>query len=455
MNPSKLPQPVVRMAPSPTGWLHLGTARAALYNFLFARKLGGTFILRIEDTDAERSKKEYEDDILEQLTWLKLSWDALYRQSERRELYRSELQRLIAADTAYVSREPSKVEGGGEVEVVRLRNPGAEITFTDIIHGEIRFDTTELGDFVIARSTDDPLYHFAVVVDDAHMGITHVIRGEDHISNTPRHILIQEALGFSRPVYAHIPLILAPDRSKLSKRKGSTSVRDYRAFGYPPEALVNHLAFLGWSPSSGQECFTLPELVESFDLARVHRAGAIFDVEKLNWFSRQHLARLAPERLLVEIEAWLPERVRALPQYSPERLMRALRSLRERMVRFGDITALAEAGELDYYFAAPSLGLAGLSQHGKIPVVDVREHLTTVSEALENVSPEQFGAETVKAALWDYATEVGRGAVLWPLRFALSGKEKSPDPFTLSEILGREETLRRVGAARNTALSEA
>ena len=200
---------ITRMAPSPTGHLHIGTARTALFNYLFARHYNGTFIMRTEDTDKERSKKEYEDEILEGLKWLGLQWDAFYRQSERADIYKKYLQTIVSNGHAYVSREESRMKPGEFIEVVRLKNPNTAITFTDEIRGEITFDTTELGDFVIARSMDDALYHFTVVVDDHEMGVTHVIRGEDHISNTPRQILIQEAIGASRPIYAHLPLILA------------------------------------------------------------------------------------------------------------------------------------------------------------------------------------------------------------------------------------------------------
>lgn len=432
------------MAPSPTGLLHIGTARTALFNFLFARHHGGQFLLRIEDTDATRNKKEYEDDILEQLEWLGLSYDALYRQSERTALYRTELGRLISSGKAYISKEKSKEDPSRNVEVVRLRNPGTTITFTDIIHGDISFDTIELGEFIIARSVTDPLYHLAVVIDDAHMNITHIIRGEDHISNTPRQILIQEALGFDRPIYAHIPLILAPDRSKLSKRKGSASVRDYRNKGYLPEAIVNHLALLGWNPGTDQELFSREELISAFELSKIHAAGAIFNIEKLDWFNREYLRRVPLETLLLEAKTRLPEAIKVLPQYSVERLKRALPHIKERIVRLEEITELAEGGELRYYFEAPVYEASLLSYKGATPLGDIREYLTTVFDALGNIEEDQFGAETIKAALWDYATEVGRGAVLWPMRYALSGKEKSPDPFTLAEVLGKTETLSRL-----------
>ena len=270
----------VRMAPSPTGNFHVGGARTALFNFLFARKNNGKFILRIEDTDKERSKKEFEDDIFESLEWLGLKYDEFYRQSERGEIYKNYVEKMLNNDSVYEAED----------KVIRFRNPNKKVKFNDLVRGEIEFDTTELKDFVIAKSADEPLYHLAVVIDDCESGITHVIRGEDHISNTPRQILIQEAIGAPRPLYAHLPLILTQDRSKLSKRKHgeSVSLGYYRDKGYSPEAVINYLALLGWNPGTEQEIFTLEELINVFDLARVHKGGAIFDEKKLAWVNRKH-----------------------------------------------------------------------------------------------------------------------------------------------------------------------
>ena len=268
------------MAPSPTGNLHVGGARTALYNFLFARKNKGKFILRIEDTDKERSKKEFENDIFESFEWLGLQYDESYRQSERGEVYKNYLEKMLHHDSVYEADD----------KVIRFRNPNKKVKFNDLIRGEIEFDTTELGDFVIAKSINEPLYHLAVVIDDFASKITHVIRGEDHISNTPRQILIQESIGAPRPLYAHLPLILAQDRSKLSKRKHgeSVSLDYYRQKGYSPGAIINYLALLGWNPGTEQEIFTLDELINVFELSKVHKGGAIFDEKKLAWVNRKH-----------------------------------------------------------------------------------------------------------------------------------------------------------------------
>ncbi|MBI2099918.1 MAG: glutamate--tRNA ligase [Candidatus Vogelbacteria bacterium] len=290
---------VTRFPPSPTGYFHIGRARTALFNYLYARQNGGEMIFRLEDTDPERSKKKYEDDIIEGLKWLGIEWDneAIPRQSERTEIYKKYLEKLVSEGKAYVDEK-----------VVRLKNPSKVVTFNDLIRGEISFDTTELEDFIIARNISDPLYHLTVVVDDLEMGITHVIRGDDGIANTPRQILLQEAIAAPRPIYAHVPLILAADRSKLSSRHGAVSLREYREQGYLPEAMLNYLALLGWHPTDNQEVFSLDELMAKFDLERVQKAGAVFDVEKLNWFNREYLKKLPTDILLAEVKKYLPQK---------------------------------------------------------------------------------------------------------------------------------------------------
>lgn len=427
-----------RIAPSPTGVLHVGTARTALINYLYAKQQGGTFTIRSEDTDKARSTKEFEDNILEGLEWLGITHDTFVRQSEEVAHHTEALQTLISEDKAYISKEESKNEPGKEVEVVRLRNPGKTITFTDLIRGEVTFDTTELGDFVIARAIDDPLYHLAVVVDDNRGGITHVIRGEDHISNTPRQILIQEALGYERPVYAHLPLILGEDRSKLSKRHGAVSVDAYRTQGYLASALTNYLALLGWHPEGEEEIFTLKELIEAFDLTRVQKGGAIFSLEKLNWINKHHLQTLSEDEFLTHITPFLPEALLA----HTDRLTRLLPDLRERV----EVPSTLAEEDFSYLTETPTYEAEQLKFKGKGESETIRTHLTKAKALLEEVS-DWSQPETIKDALWDYASEVGRGDVLWPLRMALSGKDRSPDPFTLAVVFGKEETLARIDLA--------
>lgn len=424
-----------RIAPSPTGVLHVGTARTALINYLYAKQQGGTFTIRSEDTDKARSTKAFEDNIIEGLKWLNIHHDTFVRQSEEVEHHTAALQKLIDDDKAYVSKEEAKNEPGKQVDVVRLRNPGATITFTDLIRGDVTFDTTELGDFVIARAIDDPLYHLAVVVDDHRGGITHVIRGEDHISNTPRQILIQEALGYERPTYAHLPLILGEDRSKLSKRHGAVSVDAYKQQGYLPEAFTNYLALLGWHPEGEEEIFTMEELANLFELERVQKGGAIFSLEKLNWINKHHLQRLSEGAFLAHIETFLPEALIA----HKDRLERLLPDLRERV----EVPETLQEEDFSYITEKPEYSKESLKFKGRGEYEDIQTHLSKVQELLENVS-DWNSPEAVKEALWDYASEVGRGDVLWPLRMALSGKDRSPDPFTLATVFGKEETQKRI-----------
>lgn len=433
-----------RIPPSPTGHLHIGTVRTALFNYLFSRHHNGRFVFRSEDTDKTRSTKEFEKEIIDGLLSLGLKWDneELVRQSERGEIYRRYLEQGIEGGSFYISKEESKQNPGETVEVVRLKNPNKEIVFNDLIRGEIKFDTTELGDLVIARNLDDALYHFTVVVDDHEMGVTHVLRGEDHISNTPRQILIQEALGFSRPEYAHLPLILAADRSKMSKRHGAVAVVEYLKEGFLPEAIINYLALLGWNPGTDQEIFTLDELVQQFDINKVHKSGAVFDRQKFIWINKEHLNRLSTDEYQKLILAAVPERVKSLANFDEGRLSKLLPTIRERVNIISEFTIAAENGEYDFAFANPEVSLEMLKFKKDPDVSAALPRLQKVAELFENA--DFSNPESIKAAVWDYAEKEGRGEVLWPLRVALTGLEQSPDPFTVAAIIGREETLERI-----------
>jgi len=438
---------VTRIPPSPTGHLHIGTARTALFNYLYAKKHGGTMVFRSEDTDSERSTKAFEKEIIEGLKWLGITWDneAIYRQSERAHIYSAYLKQMLAAGTAYLSAEESKRNPGETVEVVRLKNPNKQITFTDVVRGDITFDTTELGDIVIARSIDDALYHFTVVVDDHEMGVTHVLRGEDHISNTPRQILIQEAIGAARPVYAHLPLILATDRSKMSKRHGAVSLHEYQNAGFLKEAIINYLGLLGWNPGTEQELFTLEELTRQFDLSGVQKGGAVFDIKKFSWFNAQYLQKLSLEDFSAYITDDITSKVGDQPQFSSDRLEKLLPELKERISTKRECIELIEAGEYDWAFKTPAYETSVLQWKHDATVLAAQPRLEAVMTLLKTA--DFSSAETIKSALWVYAEEVGRGEVLWPLRVALSGKKQSPDPFTLAFILGKEETLLRIKTA--------
>lgn len=435
------------MPPSPTGHLHIGTARTALFNYLFAAHCDGEMILRSEDTDKERSKKEYETEIIEGLKWLGIKWsnEKIFRQSERTDVYRQYLEKAIADGTAYVSKEESKREPGTMVEVIRIKNPNKKITFTDLIRGDITFDTTELGDFVIARSIEDALYHLTVVVDDHEMGITHVLRGEDHISNTPRQILIQEAIGAKRPVYAHLPLILAPDRSKMSKRHGAVSLNEYIEEGFTKEAIVNYLALLGWNPGTNQEIFTIEELIKQFSIEHIQKGGAIFDKQKFRWVNKQHLEKLTDEDYLDMVKKFLTDDIKALPNFSEATLKKLLPTMRERIEVAGDITEAAKAGEYNWVFEEPDIKPEMLKWK-KDPTIGVAlPRLQTVRSLLEKA--DFSSPNSIKEALWSYAEAEGKGEVLWPLRVALTGLEKSPDPFSCAFIIGQQSTLERIDRA--------
>lgn len=427
---------VVRTAPSPTGNLHVGTARTTLVNYLFAKKFGGKLILRLEDTDKERSKPEYEQSIIDGLHWLNLSWDEEYKQSERTEIYREHIQKLIDNGSAYISKEEVKDEGQRN-EVIRFKNPNKVITFNDMIRGEISFDTTELGDFVIAKSLDDPLYHLAVVVDDMLMGVTHIIRGEDHISNTPRQIAILEALGGKVAEYAHLPLLLGSDRSKLSKRHGAKAVTEYKEAGYLPEAFINYLAFLGWNPGDDREVLSMEELIEAFDISGIQKGGAIFNPDKLDWFNKEYIKSIDLEKLLPHVK-------KIFDEIGEENLVKLLPLVQERITTFSDITRLKEEGEFDFLFVVPKVETDELVWKEE-PVSVSIENLTKVKDIIEKSDDINFiSPNTVKELIWPLAEEVGRGNLLQPLRFGLSGREKSLDPFSIIWYIGKKETVNRL-----------
>jgi glutamyl-tRNA synthetase len=465
--------PRVRFAPSPTGPFHLGSARTALFNWLFARKNGGVFVLRIEDTDKERSEKEFETQILDSLSWLGIVWDegpdsggdyGPYRQSERIELYKKYLEKLLADGKAYYcyctpeelaeQRNAMEAEGlppkyGGHCrnlkspppgklpQVIRFKMPEVEVEFKDIIRGTVKFDSSLFGDIVIAKDLETPLYNFAVTVDDHLMEITHVIRGEDHISNTPKQILLARAMEFMEPHFAHLPLILSKDRSKLSKRYAETSLLSYREQGFLPEALDNFLALLGWHPSDDRELFLLPELVSEFELKRVQKSGAIWNQEKLLWLNGEHLKKLPAARIAELLTPLFPDKnLDRNPQFL-EKVVEVARDRMKTLKDFWDYAAFFF--ELDDY--APSL----LVWQSDTPQ-KTQEILSAARKALSSVQ-EPLSRENVLAAIEDLISDSGRGSVLWPLRVAVSGRAASPDPLDIIPVLGKEESLDRIDAA--------
>lgn len=434
------PKIVTRFAPSPTGLLHSGNYRTALFSYLFARQNGGKFILRIEDTDKMRSKKEYEDNILESMQWLGLSHDAFYRQSEQLPTHQKYLHQLIADGKAYVSKEPARDNEGKPVadktvEVVRFKNPGGKVKFHDMIRGDIEMDVTDLKDFVIAKNINEPLFHLAVVIDDFTMGVTHIVRGEDHISNTPRQILIQRAIGAPESTYAHLPLILAEDRSKLSKRKGALAITEYRDRGFLPQAVINYLALLGWNPGTEQEILSLEELITQFDISKIQKGGAIFSETKLRWINKAYLHE-APNTIFIDSLS------RILPTLSHETIEKLVPVVKERVSTLADIQTLAHEGEFEYLKQTPTLITEKLlwkkdpnTEHTKRRILLARDTLSALTV---------WSKDAIEHALSALAEKEGRGELLWPIRYALTGRDKSPDPFTVAYLIGKETTIERL-----------
>jgi len=453
----------VRIAPSPTGFAHLGTASTALYNVLFARQQDGTFVLRIDDTDVERNRPEYEALIYESLHWLRLDWDegpdkggphAPYRQSERLDLYKEEAARLITERKAYrcyctpeeleTERRQAQSEKraykysrrcltnppeGRSVFAVRFKVPGGDVSFKDMVRGEMHFDGDLIGDFIIVKSDGYPTYQFASPVDDALMKITHVIRGEEHLSNTPYQLMLVDALGYERPrAYAHMPLILAKDGSKMSKRKHpELNVAIYREQGYLPEALLDYLALLGWNPGTAQEIFSFDDLLTAFSFERVQHAGARFDWEKLNWINGEYIRKLSDDELASRLRPFLP-------QLDEATVKRAIPPLRTRMHK------LAQAVDyLDYLWTEPAP-----------PTLDA-ETIERVKSAINVLQDMPWQAEAIESALEKAVAEsgVGKGKFYTPLRDVLTGKKVSlPIHYTL-ELLPKEVALQRLQRATN------
>ena len=433
---------VTRFPPSPTGPLHVGNVRTALFNYFFARQNQGTFIVRIEDTDKARSKKEYEDNMLNNLKWLGISYDneVLLHQSTRTPIYKKYLEKLIADGKAYVSPETE----GENKEVVRFKNPNIKITFADLVRGDVTIDTTDLGDFIIARNIYEPVYHLAVVIDDFEQGITHVIRGEDHISNTPRHILIQEAIGAPRPIYAHLPLVLAPDRSKLSKRKHGemVSLDYYKELGYLPEAIINFLGLLGFNSGNDQELFSMADFIKIFDFNKIQKGGAIFNIEKLKWFNKEYMKKLYAEGKL-RPENYLAEVFRK--NRTEEQIKTLFLLVFERASTLNDLKITEENPEWNFLIKNPEYEATRLLWKGESDAKQTQKHLSFVAEKLQKKGASK---EELKESVMKYAEAEGKGSVLWPLRYTLSGKEKSPDPFTLLNLLGNEKSLERIQIAK-------
>jgi glutamyl-tRNA synthetase len=487
--------PRVRFAPSPTGYLHVGGARTALFNWLFARRHGGVFVLRIEDTDVERSSAEMVDGILEGMRWLGLDWDegpkiggphAPYFQSERRDRYTAFVEQLVAAGYAYycyctpeelrAKREaaagphrtdstdesgtawkydrtccaltPSVVrarEAAKTPRAVRFKVPEGTMRFDDLVHGPIEFDGANVEDFVLLRSDGHPTYQLSVVVDDIDMAITHVVRGDDHISNTPKQILLYQAAGAEVPRFAHVPLILGPDKKRLSKRHGATSVTEYERQGYLPEAMFNFLALLGWSPGDDRELFTRDELVQAFALEGISGGNAVFNPEKLDWFNQQHLMRLAPDELARRVKPFFEAAGTWHGDLMGDRhawFFAVLELFRPRAKRLDDF-----ASQSRFFFTdAITYDSGAVAKH--LHVAGMDEHLTALDAAFGVL--DNFDVASTESALRTVADARGvkAASLIHAVRVAVTGKTVSPGLFEVLSLLGRQRVRARLAEAR-------
>lgn len=466
---------ITRTPPSPTGSFHIGTMRTALYNYLFAKKNGGVVLFRSEDTDTERSTKEYEQQIFAGLVAMDLldPTTPIVRQSERTARYREVLELLLESGKAYycfmkteeldairAQQEkdglPTRYPGTfrdyplaeartrvatGERAVIRLRLPeDREVKWNDLVRGEVSIHTKDMDDFVIAKGLDMPLYHLAVVVDDIDMHVTHVLRGEDHVSNTPKQILIYEAMGATLPEFGHLPLILNADKTKLSKRKNKTSVQDYLDEGYLKEALLNFVAFIGWNPGGEQEIYSLSEMVDVFSLDRVQKSGAVFNLEKLDWYNKEWMKRLSIEELAQRATQFIGETSKVRSD-EVAKLQNAIAIERERAATLKELIE-----NIEFLFATELQYDGALLVWKKSTAEDAKDKLTHIVEILKNSSESEWTKEGIEKTIgeWIDANGFGRGDVLWPLRVSLSGKQNSPGPFEIASVLGKEQTVARI-----------
>jgi glutamyl-tRNA synthetase len=474
--------PRVRFAPSPTGYLHVGGARTALFNWLYARHHGGVFVLRIEDTDVERSSWEMVAGILDGMRWLGLDWDegpevggprGPYFQSERLDRYRAAAEKLVASGHGYYCycnpdeikakreaaeqagetwsydrtcaalrpEEISENEAAGRPRAIRFRMPAGTTAYDDVVHGRIEFDNRVIEDFVVLRSDRYPTYHLSVVVDDVDMGITDVVRGDDHISNTPKQVLLYQALGAPVPRFAHVPLILGPDKRRLSKRHGATSVMEYERQGVLPEAMFNFLSLLGWSPGNDRELFSRRELVDAFSLDGISSSNAVFNPEKLEWFNSQHIARLSGDEITARLEPTLRELGfwnDDLRGARREWFHQVIELLKPRAKRLRD---LADHGR--YFFVDPdTYEEAAVKKHLAAP--GLAANLASWGEALGTVDP--FTPAAIEETLRANAAAQGiKAAVLiHATRIALTGQGVSPSLFDVAALVGRDRAVARL-----------
>ena len=478
----KTHQPVVtRFAPSPTGFLHIGSVRTALYAYLFARKHGGTFILRIEDTDKSREVEGSIQHIQESMKWLGIDWDygpdkpgafGSCLQSDRLDIYKKYAEQLVHKGLAYpdpyTNEEVAGFRATAEAEKrpflfrdyrppvvgrwdgtqpLRFKVPEIKrYQWHDAVRGDLTAGEEMVDDIIIIKADGYPTYNFAHIIDDLEMGVTHVMRGEEFISSTPKFLSIYDALEIPYPIFVTLPPIMGPDgKKKLSKRDGAKDLLEYKADGYLPEAMRNFLALIGWNPGGEQELFPDKELIKSFTLEKIQRSGGAFNEDKLRWMNKEYLALQTPEFKLGYLNEALSEETKKLPQFSAARVAKIVPIVFERIHNQAEIRETLKTGEYDFAFIAPQYEVELLKWKSDNSATEALPRLQNVAKLLNEA--DFASPETIKAALWTYADTTGRGEVLWPLRTALSGRERSPDPFMIAYIIGKEETLSRIKTA--------
>lgn len=430
-----------RLAPSPTGFLHIGTARTALFNYLFAKKIGGKFIIRIEDTDTKRSTKGFEKDILEGLDWLGLKWDEqIYYQKNRIKIYQKFAQKLIEKGCAY------KKEGAIWFKLDSYKKEN--IKYNDLIQGRIEFKKDTFNDFVIIKSDGIALYQFANVIDDYEMQITHVIRGADHINSTPQQIMLYESLGFQLPKFGHIPLILNSDKTKMSKRKNPVSIsKDFRKKGYLSQAIINYIALLGWSPKNDQEIFTIKELIKNFKIENINKSPAIFDIQKLNYFNNYYIKNFGSKKILNLLQDNICENKNNKINLKKEKnlTVKIIDILKERMQTICDFWEYSS-----FFYQLPNYQKKLLVFKKSNFNVTVKA-LKLIYKELDNISNIKWDIKSLNNILLKIIADnnFSNGDVFWPVRVALSGMQKSPSPTEILWVLGKKESLRRIKKAIN------
>ena len=419
----------VRFAPSPTGYLHIGGARTALFNWLFAKSQKGEFILRIEDSDINRSQKKYLDEILESLKWLGLNWDELYYQSKRIDIYRDYANQILEKGNAY-----------REGEAIIFKVPQKTIKIYDLIHGPIEFDSSTIKDQVLMKSDGTPTYNFACVIDDATLGITHIIRGDDHISNTPKQAVLYEVLEFNIPKFAHLPLIMGEDGGRLSKRTGATAIGEYRKLGYLPEALTNYFLLLGWSPGNNQEIVSIEKIINRFSIKKVNKTAAIFSIDKLNWINSQYIKKTDVERLVELLIPMLKEKNLIKENFDRNWFLSVVKLFQGRINTLGDFLQWADFCFLENPNFDPEAVKKYLSK-------DLSKEFGDLIKKLETL--DSFDTQSIETAFRSLVKEldIKTSELVHPVRVALTGRSVGPGLFETISILGKNRVLERLNKA--------